>query len=221
MSGLHHEPDPGKFRSMTMDELNELVVDHLAKAPSLILVDGRSGSGKSTFAHKLAHLRGANSVATDDVAWHLHPTEWVEEMLEGIIRPWAKGEPVAYRPSGWVRMHRSGQIALPAGHDLIIEGVGAARSELAPFAHLIVWVHADRVEARRRGIARDVAQGRDPEQAEQFWDEWMSFEEPFLEAEQPWTRADLVVEGESDASTNPQSVRVMVRARPRNAWQAV
>ena len=52
--------------------------------------------------------------------------------------------------------------------------------------------------ARRRGIARDSRKGRTPEEAEQFWDEWMSAEMPFLDCEQPWRRAHLVVDGTAD-----------------------
>lgn len=191
------EPDFVPFRSISADDLTQFVDARIMATPSLILVDGRSGSGKSTFAERLARERGSVVVATDDVAWHLSPTEWADAMLEGIIGPWARGEAVAYRPPGWVRMGREGHIAVPAGADLIVEGVGAARHELAPYAQMVVWVQADRTESRRRGIERDVRQGRESREAAQFWDDWAHSEEPFLEAEQPWMRADLVVDGTS------------------------
>jgi len=78
---------------------------------------------------------------------------------------------------------------------LVVEGVGAGRADLAVGAELVVWVQADRDEARRRGLARDVAFGRTPEEAEAFWDGWMRAEEPFLADDRPWSRASLVVNG--------------------------
>ena len=51
-------------------------------------------------------------------------------------------------------------------------------------------------EARRRGLERDASYGtRTPEEAEAFWDDWMTEEEPFYAADRPWERADLVVLG--------------------------
>ena len=53
----------------------------------------------------------------------------------------------------------------------------------------MVWVQSDRTEARARGLARDASYGtRTPEEAEAFWDDWMTEEEPFR-ADRPWERA--------------------------------
>ena len=76
---------------------------------------------------------------------------------------------------------------------LVLEGVGAGRASLAAQADAVVWVQSDRDEARERGLRRDVELGRTGEEAERFWDEWMSAEEPFLARDRPWDRADLVV----------------------------
>lgn len=188
------EPDLGPFHAVTHDELVAFVDAHVS-APGLVVVDGRSGSGKSTFAALLARLRGAVVVSTDDVAWQLHPTQWAQELLDGVVRPWSRGETVAFRPHPWEHHDREGAIVVPGGSELVVEGVGAGRHELAPYAQLTVWVRSDAAEARRRGIARDVVRGRSPQEAERFWDEWAGFEEPFLERERPWERADLVVDG--------------------------
>jgi hypothetical protein len=120
---------------------------------------------------------------------------------------------VSYTPPGWVRQHRSGHIEVPPRADLVIEGVGAARQELASSAQLVVWVRSDPVEARRRGIERDIFLGRTRREAEEFWDQWMSAERPFLEAEQPWNRADLVVDGTAERSNG----HVLVADGPRRA----
>lgn len=195
------EPEFGLFRKVRLTEFVDLLKRSLPAAPSLILIDGRSGAGKSTLAAVAAQSRDAVVVATDDIAWHLDPTDWALEMVEGVVRPWQDGKAVRYTPPGWVRHGRPGQIEVPAGVDLVIEGVGAARQELAPLAQLIIWVRSDPVRARRRGIGRDVHLGRTRPEAEQFWDEWMAAEQPFFEAEQPWQAADLVIDGTADQTT--------------------
>ena len=81
---------------------------------------------------------------------------------------------------------------MPAGCPLVVvEGVGIGRRDLAAFFHALVWVQADRAVAWERGLASD---GGDPAQ-EAFWHEWEAEERPFLAAERPWERADLVVDG--------------------------
>ncbi len=72
---------------------------------------------------------------------------------------------------------------------LVLEGVDAGRASLAAHAEAVVWVQSDRLEARQRGIRRDVELGRTPGEAEQFWDAWMGAEEPFLASDRPWERA--------------------------------
>ncbi|NHN55915.1 hypothetical protein G9U51_09025 [Calidifontibacter sp. DB0510] len=163
-----------------------------------MLIDGRSGSGKTTTATWLAQRLDAPVVHTDDVAWHLHPTEWVSALLGGVLDPWIRHEEVAYRPPGWVERGREGAITVPVSDRLVIEGVGAARSALAPLANVVLWVQSDEDIAKERGIARDIELGRTPAEAADFWEEWMGFEQPFLALERPWERAALVVNGTPD-----------------------
>ncbi|OYO17023.1 hypothetical protein BI335_09765 [Enemella evansiae] len=161
----------------------------------LILVDGGSGSGKTTFADHAAAQLSADLVRTDDLAWHHHATDWDTELITHVIEPWRRSEPVRYRPPGWVTRNRAGAVTASAGRQPIIEGVGAARASLARAADLVIWVQTDRMLARERGMARDVQLGRTPAEAERFWTEWMSAEHPFLAAEQPWRNAHLIVDG--------------------------
>ncbi len=180
----------------------------------LILVDGRSGGGKSTFAGRLAGLVDATVVHTDDIAWHHHPIDWAELLVGGVLEPWRRGELVAFRPPAWVTRDRPGAVEAPAGRGLVVEGVGASRAELASHADLAVWVQSDPTEARRRGLARDVVLGRSPEQAEAFWDEWARSEDPFIAADRPWTRAALIVNGTAPQLDSTASAVTWIAAGP-------
>lgn len=216
------EPDFGPWRPVDEGELAGLLGGRLpVDGPALVLVDGRSGAGKSTLAARIVEALAAADVGmdgrggggsaavvhTDDVAWCYSPMNWADALVSGILEPWSAGwsagGPVTFRPPGWEAKGRPGAIEIPAGtRILVVEGVGAGRAELAARADLVVWVQSDALEARRRGVARDVDLGRTLAQAEDFWDEWGSFEDPFLAADRPWERADFVVLGTPAESTS-------------------
>lgn len=198
------EPQAPGFAAVRYDDLAR----RLGLTPgvrALVLVDGRSGSGKSTFAARLAAAVGAHVVHTDDVAWHLHPIDWTRELVTGVLTPWRRGGAVDYRPPGWIAKGREGSVQVPAGTEmLIVEGVGAGREELAALADVVVWVQSDGTEARRRAIVRDMdVEGRTRQEAEDFWDEWARSEDPFLADDRPWSRAGLVALGTPGVDGGP------------------
>ena len=166
--------------------------------PVVVAVDGRSGSGKSTIAGRIAALvPGSVVVHTDDVAWEESFFDWDLLLAEHVLAPARAGVAVSYRPPAWGRLDRDGSIDVPAGTSiLLVEGVGAARLSLGEHLDAAVWVRSDEGERRRRGIERDTwTYGRTPEEAEAFWDLWQSEEIPFLDADRPWERATVVTCG--------------------------
>ena len=101
-------------------------------------------------------------------------------------------------------MGREGAVEATASPVLIVEGVGAGRQRLAEVADLVVWVQSDVDQAFVRGIDRDLREGdiKQRAEAEQFWYEWMASEDPFLKADRPWERAQLLVYGTPPESTD-------------------
>ncbi|WP_020143534.1 uridine kinase [Terracoccus sp. 273MFTsu3.1] len=198
---LHpEETEAGPWRPVDDADLARLLTGLLSGGRGVLLVDGRSGSGKTTFAERAATLLGGAVVHTDDLAWHHDAIAWDDLAVEHVIGPWRRGEAVDHRPPGWVAQGREGSVTVPEGvRVLVLEGVGAGRASLATHADVVVWVQADRDEARERGLRRDVELGRTRAEAERFWDEWMTAEEPFLADDRPWQRADLVVSGDAGA----------------------
>lgn len=82
-----------------------------------------------------------------------------------------------------------------------------------PLLDAVVWVQSDTVEADRRGIERD---GGDQAAAE-FWHEWGAQELPFLAADRPWERADVIVTGTPALPHDPATEVVVAPPLPREA----
>ena len=199
---LPGEPAVNRWRPQEWSAVAAELMSHAAAAgsrPVLVAVDGRSGAGKSTMALRLAsEVPGAEVVHTDDVAWWESAFGWDHLLAAGILVPLRQGGGVSYRPPAWDRRGRDGSIDIPAGCPLVlIEGAGASRVGLASLLDATIWVQADVDEATRRGIARDAATPvhAGQEAATAFWWEWQAAERPFLAADRPWDRADLILCG--------------------------
>ncbi len=180
------KPDCGPWRTVAVTDLYAAL-----GRPRVLAVDGRSGSGKSTLAARVAAMvSGAVVVHTDDVAWYHDFFDWADLLVDGVLIPWRAGRDVAYRPPPWDTRGRDGAITVSSAASLlVVEGVGAGRKAFAPFLDALIWVQTDRIVATHRGLERD---GGDAA----FWDEWEARERPFLAADRPWARADLVVNGQ-------------------------
>jgi hypothetical protein len=191
------------------------VLHRLGPLPRIVAVDGRSAGGKTTVAGVLAGaVENAAVLHTDDIAWHHSFFDWADLLIDGVLTPLRRGEPVRYRPPGWIAKNRPGAIEIPAGLDLlVVEGVGAGRRELAAHFDALIWVQSDFDEAERRGIERD---GGDQAVID-FWNEWMAAEIPFLADQKPWERATLVVAGTPELPYD-RTTELVVSARGGRMW---
>jgi hypothetical protein len=174
-----------------------------AAGPSLgavrvVAVDGPSAAGKSTYAMRLAAaLDGAPVVRSDDfpVPWDGDPLAWWPPLTAQVLEPLRRGLPGRFRRYDWRRAAYAGEIEIPAGPYLVIEGVGAAR-EGAPVA-LRIWVEAPYDLRRRRAAGR----GDDLT----AWDHWAGIESAHFAADRTRDRADLVISGNQRQSTKRTS----------------
>jgi hypothetical protein len=171
-----------------------------ADRPVVLAVDGRSSSGKTTLAARMREtVAGSAVVHTDDIAWWHSRFGWADLLVEGILMPAHRGQAVAFRPPRWAEHGRKGSIEVPAGCPvLIIEGVGAGRSEASHLIDALVWVQSDQRETERRNLARVGQPGES--QSVQHLREWMAEETAFIAAQRTWERADLVVAGTPEIS---------------------
>jgi hypothetical protein len=183
----------------------------------VLAVDGRSSSGKTTLAGRMqAAVAGSAVVHTDDIAWWHSRFGWADLLIDGILMPVHRGEPVTFRPPRWVEHGREGSIEVPASCPLLlIEGVGAGRYEAAHLIDALVWVQSDQQEAARRSLARVGQPGGSPTVRDLR--EWMAEEQPFLADQRPWERADLVAAGTPQISFDPVTELVVAPSSPAAA----
>lgn len=190
------EPVAAPWRAVALDQFVPDVLARLGSPtgrPAVLAVDGRSASGKSTLASRLASAIPASAIVhSDDVAWWESFFGWDRLLVSGVLEPALTGDAVAFRPPAWQERGRTGAIEVPAGASvLILEGVGVSRRVLQPYLDAAIWVQCDQPEARRRGLIRDLAAG----DTEEFWDQWQAEELTFLAADRPWDRAGCIVCG--------------------------
>lgn len=196
------EPPAGLWRAVPITELVATFLD-AADDTAVISIDGRSSSGKTTLAGRIAHAAAdAAVVHTDDIAWSHSRFGWVDLIVDGVLTPFRSGRAVSFRPPAWETRAREGAVEVAAEKRLlIIEGVGSSRRDLAPLFDATVWVQCDEDVMAERNTAR-VAIG---ETTAEGLAGWLSEEVPFLAGDRPWERATVIVAGSPDVAYDPRS----------------
>ncbi|RVU25444.1 hypothetical protein EOT10_14470 [Streptomyces antnestii] len=137
----------------------------------LVGVDGHAGSGKSTFAARLAEALGhAPVLHLDDLASHDALFDWTARLREQVIDPFTRGESARYAPYDWNVRRFGAPRALEPAPVVLMEGVGAGRRALRPFLARLLWMDTPREVSWERGRRRD-----GPAQSD-FWDGWVRAE---------------------------------------------
>lgn len=154
----------------------------------LIAVDGHAGSGKSTFAGRLAAaLEDAPVLHLDDIASHEELFAWTGRLLAQVIEPLSHGESAHYFPYDWHARRFGPARALPPAPVVLVEGVGAGRRALRPYLAHLLWMEVPREESWARG------RGRDGEEQREFWAGWVRAEAEHFAEDPSRPFADLLV----------------------------
>lgn len=112
--------------------------------------------------------------------------DWNAHLIDGVLRPLQRGEPVRYRPPAWERFERPGAIEISAGvATLIMEGVGASRRSLRDEIDISVWVETPEPI---RG-ARDDVRLAEGQMSSNDYRSWIAEENAHFLQDRPWTRA--------------------------------
>ena len=165
-----------------------------------ILIDGRSGSGKTELARALADSwPGAQLVRLDSIYPGWDGLDAGSLAVPAILTDyrWQAWDWAADEPGDW---HR-----LDPARPIIVEGVGALSRASRPLATVALWVELD---AERRKVS---ALRRDGDLYAPHWDRWAAQEDRFVAREHPQRLADVIVPG-PDAADEVTRWRTVIDA---------
>ena len=167
--------------------LDDLVAAIREAAPdrrAVVLIDGRSGAGKTVLADALAPRLDAQLISLDEVYPGWGGLEAGSDVVhETVLRArapgwtrwdWAAGAPAEWHP-------------LDPDRAVVIEGCGALSRANRALATFGVWIEVDASERRRRSSERDHGL------FDRYWQPWAAQEDAFIAREHPASLADLVI----------------------------
>lgn len=164
------------------------------KATPIILIDGRSGSGKTTFAKTLQNLlfQGGESapriISMDSLydGWQ-GLDAGADYLLRFVLNAVALGKTASWQEYDWAAAARSGTWReFEGGTPLIVEGCGALSVASAQVADLAIWLECDSAVRRQRW------NDREPVEHEPYWAVWAAQEEAFYAREKSPELAEFV-----------------------------
>jgi len=173
-----------------------LIVDDvhaLAAANPVVLIDGRSGAGKTSLARMLVErwpIAGrVQSIALDSIypGWDgLH--DGVERALDGILRPHGRGLLGYWRRWDWERGAEAEVHAVDPALGVILEGSGVLTPATAKIADVRIWLESAEDGRKARALKRDGDTYRP------HWDRWARQESDHLLRDQPQALATRVID---------------------------
>jgi len=178
-----------------IEKLTNKILDQIDRGNQtpIILIDGRAGSGKSTFADKLQQQLFREGESAPRVIHMDNIYEGWEGLSLGsdylvrfILNPLARKETASWQDWSWVRNERSSWREFSGGTPLIVEGCGALTERSKENAFLSLWLEASEETRRQRWLERE-------RHLDKF-DFWAAQELDFYAREKSKSLADLVIE---------------------------
>jgi uridine kinase len=158
----------------------------------IVLIDGRAGSGKSTFAESLQQQLFRDGESAPRVIHMDNIFEgWdglalgSDYMVRFILQPLARRETASWQDWSWVKNRRSSWREFSGGTPLIVEGCGSLTERSKEHADISIWLEASEETRRERWIQRE-------RHLEKF-DFWAAQELDFYAREKSQSLADLVI----------------------------
>ncbi len=168
----------------------------------IVLIDGRAGAGKSSFAEQLRNnlfkeLESSPRLVTMEDLYE--GWDGLEAgslyLLQSILRPLQQGLEANWQVWDWGTSVRgsdsepgNGWRSFAGGNVLIIEGCGAISRETAPIANLRVWIESSGAARKARYSERDGGK------FDYQWLNWASQEDQFIQIHKPRELVDWIVE---------------------------
>lgn len=154
----------------------------------VVIIDGGSGAGKTTYARRLAQRMRADGrrvqvVSLDD----MYPGWYGLAAASAMVVDEVLGAH-HYRRWNWPEHRPAGRVDVDPEADLVIEGCGALTVESAPLASHRIWLDLPAAERRRRALSRPDGEGYRP-----WWEVWAVQEAEHWARNHPWELADEVI----------------------------
>ncbi|MFS0867325.1 zeta toxin family protein [Microbacterium sp. 179-B 1A2 NHS] len=161
--------------------------------PVVVLIDGRSGAGKTTFARRLAARWEAGAdvavLKLDDIYPGWDGLQAGAATAAEVIRAVRGGAVGRWRAWDWDGDTASARLCGVAARDvLIVEGAGLLTATSIPLADVTVWLEAPEPSRRARALHRDGDAYRP------HWERWSAQESEHLRRDDPRSRADIVID---------------------------
>ena len=127
-----------------------------SSSPHIILIDGRSGAGKTSLSLTMAAALGATTVHLDDVypGWG-GLVDGREAVIGSVVRNVVAGRPGRIRRWDWVNDRVGIDVIVPVADVLIVEGCGISTPESRALADVVLWVECDESVRVERLAQRD------------------------------------------------------------------
>ncbi|MDJ1113671.1 hypothetical protein [Microbacterium dauci] len=164
-------------------------IGRVSRRPVIVVIDGRSGAGKTTLAARLLASAPvpAAVLGLDDVYPGWDGLAAGADAALAVLRAVRDGRPGEWTTWDWARDAPGARRALPHADLVIAEGSGLLTPDVAAIADIRVWLEAPAAQRRDRAL------GRDGETYRPHWERWAAQEETHLVADDPVGLADLVV----------------------------
>lgn len=191
---------PESLRS-DAENITPRLLDLREKKPTpVVLIDGRAGSGKSTFARLLQGLvfqetkQSPKVIHMDD----LYPgwkglAEGSLYLVEQILKPLKLSGRAQWQRWDWATDQRGGPDPGNGWREfdgenlLIVEGCGSVTAQSAELADLTIWIEAERQTRKLRFEARDRGVFSN------FWNSWSVQEDEFFQEQHSRELCQLTV----------------------------
>ncbi|MFM1995419.1 MAG: hypothetical protein RLZZ610_936 [Actinomycetota bacterium] len=178
-----------------IEKLTVKILDQIDRGNQtpIVLIDGRAGSGKSTFADKLQQQLFREGESAPRVIHMDNIYEgWgglslgSDYLVRSILNPLARKETASWQDWSWVRNERSSWREFSGGTPLIVEGCGALSERSKEHAYLSLWLEASEETRRQRWLERE-------RHLDKF-DFWAAQELDFYAREKSKSLADRVIQ---------------------------